>query len=78
MSRFYGNLANNRSTITKCGHKDGLVSHVRGWNLGIMIEAYVNEFGKDAFRVYKTSGSNNKKSLKQLFTISERGKNESI
>ena len=47
MSRFYGNLTNDRSTITKCGHNDGLVAHIRGWNLGIRVESYINKKGKD-------------------------------
>lgn len=57
MSRFYASVSNHRSTITKCGHKDGLSAHIRGWHLGIRIILRVNEKGQDEICIYKTTGS---------------------
>lgn len=70
MSRFYGNITNNRSTVTKCGHKDGLTAHIRGWNLGIRVDSYINEQGQDSFRIYKTFGSNNPSNVDLIADIS--------
>ncbi len=58
MSRFYGEMHNERSAITKCGHKDGLTAHIRGWNAGIRVECYVDQEGNDQFMVWSTGGSN--------------------
>ncbi len=58
MSRFYASISNNRSTITKCGHKDGLFAHIRGWNIGVQVQTRINAEGKDEILVYKTAGSN--------------------
>ena len=27
----------------KCGHKDGMTVHVRGWNKGIRVDVYYDE-----------------------------------
>ena len=58
MSRFYASVSNDRSQITKAGHKDGLTAHIRGWNKGVRVEARIDNNGHDEFRVYKTTGSN--------------------
>ena len=58
MSRFYGTIENNRSELTKCGHKDGLKAHVRGWDVGVYVDCFVSDKGVDTLRVYRTGGSN--------------------
>lgn len=59
MSKFYATISNNRSTITKCGHKDGLSAHIRGWNKGIRVEIFYDEKEKkETYMVFETGGSN--------------------
>jgi len=72
MSKFYASVSNNRSTITKCGHKDGLSAHIRGWNKGIEVNVSFNEeTKKEIFEVYETSGSNGKGNKKLVFEVEE-------
>ena len=56
MSALYGSMAGERGEVTKCGNKF-LSAHVRGWNVGVRIEARHGEDG-DSFMVYRTGGSN--------------------
>lgn len=59
MSKFYMSASNNRSTITKCGYKDGLNIHARGWNKGIRVNIYYDEESdKEVYEVFETAGSN--------------------
>ena len=58
MSRFYADVRNDRSCITKCGHKDGLKAHIRGWTKGIRVNIWYDEKRKtEYFEVYETCGS---------------------
>jgi len=59
MARFYAEIQGNRGMTARQGSQDsGIWGHIRGWNVGIRIEGYVDEDGTDYFRVYRTSGSN--------------------
>jgi hypothetical protein len=60
MSRFYASVTNNRSTITKCGHKTGLEAYIGGWNIGVKIVCKVDSKDRDVIEVYETAGSNDK------------------
>ena len=58
MSRFYADVRNDRSCITKCGHADGLKAHIRGWTKGIRVVIWYNEKRKtEYYSVYETCGS---------------------
>lgn len=58
MSRFYITATNERDkAINKAGRKE-LVAHIRGWNKGLKIEAFIDDDGLDTFRIYETGGSN--------------------
>lgn len=60
MSRFYGDLTGQaKTTATRRGSANsGVRSHVRGWDLGIRVEAFPESEAFDGFRVYVTAGSN--------------------
>lgn len=58
MSRFYISGKNERPKGNfKKGGRSELTAHIRGWNLGIEIEAKVHN-GLDTFEIYKTNGTN--------------------
>ena len=59
MSRLYGSLDADASktTATRRAHRN-ITGHVRGWNSGVEIRAYVDEQDRDVFEVYRTGGSN--------------------
>lgn len=60
MSHFYTTITNKGTTHNKCGNKDGMIIHARGWNIGVEIELYHNEeIGKDVIQIAETKGSNN-------------------
>ena len=60
MSRFYGSMMGSRGEATRCGTAaSGLTGHVRGWAVGVRVEASSTEDGDgDEFRIYATGGSN--------------------
>jgi len=59
MARFYAEIKGNKSMASRIGTKDsGIWAHIRGWNIGVEIQCYVNEEGKDCIRVQQTGGSN--------------------
>jgi hypothetical protein len=59
MSQFYASVSNGRSTITKCGHTDGLTAHIRGWTKGFKVRMWFDPKTKvEYYQVYETSGSN--------------------
>lgn len=58
MSRFYASIHGNRGEATRQGTEaSGITGHIRGWEVGIKVEGFVNGEGNDAFRVYLTGGS---------------------
>jgi|WetSurMetagenome_2_1015567.scaffolds.fasta_scaffold1449785_1 hypothetical protein len=71
MSRFYGSMQGNRGEATRQGGTEsGISCHVRGWDAGIEVRGYVNEEGKDEFRVFITGGSNRRTSDKLALEVS--------
>jgi hypothetical protein len=59
MSHFYGDLKGSRGRATRCGTSNsGIVSHVRGWNIGCRAEVYVDDYGVDCVKIWITGGSN--------------------
>lgn len=71
MSALYASVQGERGTATKCGRKF-LSAHIRGWDLGIRIEARHDENGRDTFAVFQTSGSNGVKPEKFVFEIQSK------
>ena len=59
MSRLYASIDADASKTqaTRRGHKS-ITAHVRGWNSGVEVRAYVDENDRDCFEVYRTGGSN--------------------
>lgn len=58
MSRFYISGKNERNSNFKKGGRSSLVSHIRGWNKGLLITASVNAEGLDQFEIFTTDGTN--------------------
>ena len=70
MSRFYASVTGKRSTITKCGHKDGLNSHLRGWTKGVRVNMWYNEETKtEHYTIEETAGSNGDTPTKLIHTM---------
>jgi hypothetical protein len=71
MSRFYGSMNGNRGEATRQGSTNsGITCHARGWDIGIEVRGYVNEEGKDEFRVFITGGSNRRTVDKLVLEVS--------
>ena len=59
MARFMAEIQGNRGSTSRSGSKaSGIDGHIRGWNLGIKVQASVDDDGNDVFTVYRTGGSN--------------------
>lgn len=58
--RFYTSVTNSRGKLVNAGSHKGQSAHIRGWNKGVRVESYIDENGKDRFKIYETSGSNGK------------------
>jgi len=72
MAHFYSTVTSKNTTQTKCGYKDGISGHIRGWNVGAKIWISHNEeTGRDEVTVYKTSGSNGAGSQEVIAEYSE-------
>ena len=56
MSALYGSMAGERGEVTRRGHKR-LSAHVRGWNVGVRVEARHGSDG-DSILIFRTGGSN--------------------
>ena len=72
MSKMYASITTDASKTeaTKRAHKFAN-AHVRGWNLGIEINAFTTDEGKQVFEVYQTSGSNGSRGMK-LCEVAEK------
>ena len=75
MARFYGEINGkaNTSATREGTEKSGMTAHIRGWDIGIYIQCYVNDKGKDAIKVMKTNGSNDP-STTELIGVYEASK----
>lgn len=60
MSRFYASIQGNRGEATRAGTPNsGIDGHIRGWDVGIRVEGFVDvSDGSDRFRIFVTGGSN--------------------
>ncbi len=71
MAHFYASIEGNRGPATRCGSKDGIEGHIRGWNVGVKV-VMTHKNGKDIAYVYKTGGSSNSSSI-LLMALTEEG-----
>jgi len=61
ISHFYASIKGGRGEATRCGTgASGINGDIRGWDVGIEVTGFVNEFAGDTdeFHVSLTSGSN--------------------
>jgi len=60
MARFYGDVQGNRGEATRMGTpSSGISAHIRGWDVGINVQCYVDDDGFDVCEAYPTGGSRN-------------------
>ncbi len=73
MSRFYATIIGSRGEgAARTGTaKSGIKGHIRGWNLGVRVDFYVDEYNNDVCNVILTGGSNDKYKFKHLGTFRE-------
>jgi len=73
MSHFYGTIEGQAKTAaTRRGSpRSGINAHIRGWNSGVYISAFVDNDGRDCFRVSVTGGSNGARKTCEILTVSE-------
>ena len=72
MAQFRATIHGNRGEASRLGTKSsGIRATVNGWNIGLSVEIYVNDAGKDEIQVYQTGGSNGCKPSKQIAVITE-------
>lgn len=58
MSRLYGSMDADASKTTATRRAFRNISgHIRGWDSGVEVRAYVNTNDEDVFEVYRTGGS---------------------
>lgn len=70
MSHFYGTMQGNRGETSRGGSAtSGIVSHTRGWNLGVEVVGYVDSFGNDCFNITATGGSHSPSTVADLGAI---------
>jgi len=74
MARFYTSVTNSRGNLTTAqGTKEGQSAHIRGWDVGVKIDAGVDNYGRDIFLIYRTSGSHGRTSDECIGWINEDG-----
>ena len=72
--RFAGTISAESSTTTVSRYGNNHVTgHVRGWNQGILVHAFVDSEGNEHFEVWTTGGSNDTSKRKMLGTLSADG-----
>ena len=70
MAHFYASIKGNRGMGTRMGTKNsGISGHIRGWNLGVRVEGWIDPQGNDYFDVYRTGGSSGSKSDRLITTV---------
>ena len=71
MAQFYGEVTGNRGRASRMGTANsGMYAHIRGWDIGVRVS--INDVnGKDVVTIWKTSGSNGRKSDKLIKKFSK-------
>ena len=72
MSKMYASITSDctKTEGTKRAHKFAN-AHVRGWDIGVEINAYTTDEGKQVYEVFKTGGSNGSR-LEKLCEVVEK------
>ena len=75
MARFWGFVRGKAKTAaTRLGtEKTGLGGSFNGWNIGVSVNCFVDNDGKDIFYIYKTGGSNDNTGKMELIAIIKEG-----
>lgn len=68
--RFAGTIeAKNSVTEASRYDSEGIKGHIRGWDCGVEVTAYVNAEGIECFDVWTTGGSNNDRRKAHIVTV---------
>lgn len=70
MSKLYASIDSDarKTQATSRGHRS-ISAHVRGWDVGVSVEARVDDDGEVVLYVYRTSGSNGAGSSKLIAEV---------
>lgn len=73
MAHFYAGVSGKaRTEATRLGSENRPTSTFNnGWNLGVEVNAFVDDEGRDCFRVYATHGSNGYGGSKEIAVVKE-------
>jgi len=71
MNLYVSATSDRGKSETTRGGNGRLSAHVRGWDLGIRVEAFCSKDGKPSFIVYKTGGSNGATTDEAICEVSE-------
>jgi hypothetical protein len=68
--RFAGSVTGDgRTDVSRYGRTiDG---HIRGWDIGVRVECFVDSADNDCFDIYVTAGSNDDGNVQKLGTLIE-------
>ncbi len=73
MAHFRGTVQGSKGEASRLGsQKSGMQVICSGWNSGIKVDASVDSTGKDQFKVYKTSGSNQSEPAELIYHWKEQ------
>ena len=65
MSRFYAEIQGSRGAATRQGSTD-IYGHIRGWNIGVFINCFIDETGEDVVAIDLSGGSHNPSIIKRI------------
>jgi hypothetical protein len=68
MARFRATMQGSRGPASRLGHEI-IEASVNGWNAGVSVTGTVDVNGNDIFKIWATSGSNNRQSSKLIATV---------
>jgi len=59
MSRFRATIKGSRGEASRLGTAEsGITTETNGWNVGVRVDAHVNDAGQDLIEIYANGGSN--------------------
>lgn len=61
----------DHSTDSSRFSNQGITAHVRGWDDGIRVTAYVNSKGEEIFEIHTTGGNNNSDVETHIATVTK-------
>lgn len=69
MAKLYTTIITEKGTITSKASNREIVTHNRGWNIGVLVKSYITVDGDVIIEIYKTGGSLEPHSLELLKII---------